>query len=51
MELEGFSGGGIHFHAGGNEGGTAILEVEKVIHIENKEQLKAMEEKLGKEKL
>ena len=51
-ELEAFSGGKLNFD-GVQIGpdGKQIIEVEKVVHVENKERMRAMEEQLENEKL
>ena len=51
-DLEQFSGGKLTFE-GGQVGpnGQQIVEVEKYIHVENKERMKQMEDQLEKEKM
>lgn len=51
-ELEQFSGGRLNFD-GVQIGpdGNQIIEVEKIVHVENKERMRAMEEQLEKDKL
>lgn len=53
-ELEQFSGGSLNFDGlGGSVGpnGKQIIEIEKFVHVENKERMKVMEDQLEKEKL
>lgn len=51
-ELTQFSGGKMNFDGGmvGPDGQT-IIEVEKYVHVENKERMKQMEDQLEQEKL
>ena len=50
-ELEAFSGGKIRLDGGGGDGGPQVVEIEKIVHIENKELMQKMEQQLEKEKL
>ena len=50
-ELEQFSGGKLNFDGPIGPDGKQIIEVEKYVHVENKERMKAMEDQLEKQKL
>ncbi len=50
-ELEQFSGGRLNFDGPVGPDGKQVIEVEKYVHVENKERMKAMEDQLESEKL
>ena len=50
-ELESFTGGKISFNGGDGGGGPQVVEVQKLVHRENKELMQQMENQLEKEKL